>query len=110
VWQSGRPAWIPDIAADANFPRAAAALRHGLRSALAFPVKANPSGQPLAVVELLTDELIDLPAGLLTVLRTIGVLVGAAADPGPGPGAPPTAGGRPGGTPRSGPGGEAPQR
>ena len=83
VWRSGRPVWIPDVAADANFPRAAAALRHGLRSALAFPVKASSSGQPLAVVELLSDELVDVPAALLTVLHTIGVLVGAAQpDPG----------------------------
>jgi len=86
VWRSGRPAWIPDVAADANFPRAAAALQHGLRSALAFPVKASSSGQPLAVVELLSDELVDVPAALLTVLHTIGVLVGADAQPVPGSG------------------------
>lgn len=109
VWQSGRPAWIPDVTADANFPRAAAALRHGLRSALAFPVKASPSGQPLAVVELLADELVELPSGLLTVLRTIGVLLGSAAEPASGPVAP-IAGGRPGGTPRSGSGRGAPRR
>ena len=109
VWQSGRPVWIPDVAADANFPRAAAALQHGLRSALAFPIKASSSGQPLAVVELLNGELMDVPSELLTVLHTVGVLVGAAAQPDRGSDSPPTATGRPSGTPRSGSGSGAPR-
>ncbi len=104
VWQSGLPDWVPDVTADANFSRAASALQSGLRSALAFPVKASPSGQTVAVVELLSHELIDVPPELLTVLRTIGVLVGAAAQPGPDNGPPPTAADRPAGTPRSGSG------
>ncbi|CAN5625538.1 hypothetical protein BH24ACT14_BH24ACT14_20010 [soil metagenome] len=107
VWQSGLPAWIPDVTADANFSRAAAALQSGLRSGLAFPVKASSSGQPVAVVELLSDELIDVPSELLTVLHTIGVLVGAAAHPGSGQ--PPTGADHPDGTPRSGSGSGAAQ-
>jgi len=38
VWESAAPAWIPDVTVDENFPRAATAVREGLRGALGFPV------------------------------------------------------------------------
>jgi PAS domain S-box-containing protein len=38
VLQSQKPAWIPDILADANFPRSAAAAKIDLRAAFAFPI------------------------------------------------------------------------
>ncbi|CAN5281370.1 hypothetical protein BH20ACT16_BH20ACT16_08500 [soil metagenome] len=40
VWASGQPAWSADLAADANFPRAAAAARDGLHAAVCVPVLA----------------------------------------------------------------------
>lgn len=39
VWDSGKPAWITDVAADPNFPRVTAAAAVGLRAAFAFPIK-----------------------------------------------------------------------
>jgi hypothetical protein len=43
VLESGETAWIEDVAADANFPRAEMALKTGLRSAVAGPL-AVPEG------------------------------------------------------------------
>ena len=37
VWESGEPAWIPDVVADDNFPRAAIASKEGLHAAIALP-------------------------------------------------------------------------
>ena len=38
VWADAQPAWIPEIARDANSPRRAAAAADGLRSAFAVPI------------------------------------------------------------------------
>ena len=42
VQVSGRPAWIPDLAADRNFPRHAFARDAGLRSAAGVPLLVEP--------------------------------------------------------------------
>jgi signal transduction histidine kinase len=39
VWDSGKPAWITDVAADPNFPRIIAAAAAGLHAAFAFPIR-----------------------------------------------------------------------
>src|SRR6187399_684875 len=39
VWASQEPAWIPDVALDPNFPRAAVAERAGLHAAFAMPIR-----------------------------------------------------------------------
>jgi PAS domain S-box-containing protein len=54
VWATGEPAWIQDVEVDPDFPRAAAALDHGLRSAFAFPIVAH--GTLACVVEFFTRE------------------------------------------------------
>jgi GAF domain-containing protein len=41
VVSGGRPAWIPDVLVDANFPRAPAARRFGVRAAAGAPVTAG---------------------------------------------------------------------
>src|SRR5688572_13064946 len=38
VWKNRKPAWIPDVTCDDNFPRAAAAERVGLHAAFALPI------------------------------------------------------------------------
>ena len=39
VWQSGKPHWVTDLTKDQNFPRIAAAVKEGLRSAYGFPTR-----------------------------------------------------------------------
>jgi len=41
VLSSGRPAWVVDVGQEPGFPRAAAARRAGLKSAVAFPIQAG---------------------------------------------------------------------
>src|SRR6188508_1689365 len=38
VWASRKPAWIPDVTRDANFPRAPVAERAGLHAAFCLPI------------------------------------------------------------------------
>ncbi|HYV55902.1 MAG TPA: DUF4118 domain-containing protein, partial [Candidatus Nitrosopolaris sp.] len=38
VWASAEPCWIPDVAYDTNYLRAAIAVREGLHGAFAFPI------------------------------------------------------------------------
>ena len=54
VLAAGHPAWITDIAGDANFPRAGAARTVGIRGAFAFPVLVKR--EVAAVVELFSPE------------------------------------------------------
>jgi PAS domain S-box-containing protein len=74
VWASGRPAWIPDVGADDNFPRAPAALRDGLRGAFAFPVLLG--GKILAVLEFFSPEVREPDDDLLEMMTGIGGKIG----------------------------------
>src|SRR5688500_11007876 len=38
IWESGKPAWIPNLTKAPNFPRAAFAERAGLRAGFGFPI------------------------------------------------------------------------
>jgi PAS domain S-box-containing protein len=78
VWQTGEPAWIPDVVADGNFPRAAAAGRAGLHAAFCFPIRS--AGECLGVIELFTGEPRDLDAELLATMTTLGDLIGQAVE------------------------------
>lgn len=55
VWETGRPAWLPDAVTDDRFVRKDAARGTGVRGAVAFPV--FEEGQVAAVVELFAREL-----------------------------------------------------
>ena len=55
VMLNGRQHYIPDVTADVNFRRAAAALKVGLRSALAVPVMSH--GQCIGVLEFFSRRL-----------------------------------------------------
>src|SRR3954470_2780610 len=54
VWDSGVPAWIVDVTADPNFPRAEAARAAGLHSAFCFPIET--AAGIAGVLEFLTPE------------------------------------------------------
>jgi PAS domain S-box-containing protein len=74
VWDSGEPAWIPDVTVDPNFPRVQAATAAGLKAAVAFPI-AGPEG-PLGVIEFFGTEAREPEAEHLELIRTAGRQMG----------------------------------
>ena len=74
VLESGQPAWLVDAPEDANFPRAQAAQRGGLRAGFAFPLR-SPRGV-VGVVEFFTGELREPDYRLLATMDTLGSQIG----------------------------------
>ena len=74
VWASGQPAWIPDVAVDANFPRASVAARQGLHGAFGFPILLG--GEIHGVLEFFSGEIREPDEELLRILSTIGGQIG----------------------------------
>jgi two-component system sensor histidine kinase/response regulator len=74
VWASGRPAWIPDVANDANFPRAIVAGREGLHGALGFPIAVG--SEVLGVIEAYSGAIEQPEHELLEMLAAIGSEIG----------------------------------
>jgi PAS domain S-box-containing protein len=74
VWQDLRPAWIPDVTKDDNFPRAAVAEAEGLRAAFAFPIM---SGEKfLGVMEFFSHEIREPDKPLLATFSGLGSQIG----------------------------------
>lgn len=73
VWSTRRSAWIGDVSADADFPRADLASRLGLNAAMAVPVLADD--EVVAVIEFLGGTEAD--ERLLAVVATVGQQLGA---------------------------------
>ncbi|HEX6584600.1 MAG TPA: PAS domain S-box protein [Thermoleophilaceae bacterium] len=78
VWESGEPAWIPDVLADDNFPRAPAARRAGLHAAFCFPIRSARG--VLGVIEFFTGEARQLDPELLRTMSAIGDQIGQAVE------------------------------
>src|SRR6185436_11767338 len=74
VWGTLRPAWIPDVLADANFPRASAASAEDLHAAFAFPIMSGDKF--LGVMEFFSHEIREPDGALLAVFSGIGSQVG----------------------------------
>ena len=74
VWASGEPAWVPDVAADSNFPRAAFAMEEGLQSAFALPLLIG--GTVVGVMEFFSREIREPNEELLRMLARVGAQVG----------------------------------
>ncbi len=74
VYATGKPAWIPDVAKDANFPRAEIAASEGLHGAFGFPVKLG--GQVIGVMEFFSHEIRPFDEELLRIMATIGSQIG----------------------------------
>ncbi len=70
VWASDSPCWVPDLAQDANFPRATAAARDGLHAAVGFPLR-NGS-EFLGVMEFFSREIRQPDEELLQMMTSIG--------------------------------------
>jgi PAS domain S-box-containing protein len=78
VWQSGTAAWIPDVLADDNFPRAEEARRAGLHAAFCFPIRS--AGGILGVIEFFTGEARELDSELLGTMAILGDQIGQAVE------------------------------
>ncbi|MEC5180807.1 sensor domain-containing diguanylate cyclase [Arthrobacter sp. CG_A4] len=78
VLAGAAPAWIPDIALDPDFPRAAAAERIGLKSAAAFPVLMGD--EVTAVLEFFADRVLEPDETLLRLMARIGTQLGRVAE------------------------------
>src|SRR6266540_220956 len=76
VLSSGRPAWVVDVGREPGFPRAAAAKRAGLKSAVAFPIQAGE--RTGAVVEFFSQEVMEADEHLLEAMVSIGTELGRA--------------------------------
>jgi PAS domain S-box-containing protein len=74
VWASGKPAWIVDVRADANFPRAPSAARAGLRTAFCFPIRGATG--VLGAIEFLAGEQRQPDDNLLNTMTSLGDRIG----------------------------------
>jgi PAS domain S-box-containing protein len=74
VWASGKPAWIPDVVHDANFPRAAAAHQEGLHAAFGFPIRVGM--EIYGVIEFFNAQIQQPDEDLLRMISTIGTQLG----------------------------------
>ncbi len=74
VWASQKPDWIPDVAKDGNFPRAAVAEQAGLHAAFAFPIRLR--GEGLGVGEFFNDEIQQPDEPLLKMMDSVGSQIG----------------------------------
>ena len=74
VWASAAPAWVPDVVADSNFPRAPVARREGLHGAFALPLLIR--GQVVGVMEFFSREIREPDEYLLGMLTRVGAQVG----------------------------------
>ena len=74
VWASGKPAWIPDVVTDTNFPRGRVAAREGLHGAFGFPIVVD--SDILGVMEVFSGEIQRPDTDLLRMLAAIGSQIG----------------------------------
>jgi PAS domain S-box-containing protein len=74
VWSSAKPAWIPDVTHDSNFPGARFAAKAGLRGALGFPIMLGQL--VLGVIAFCSREIREPDNHLLEMFAAIGSQIG----------------------------------
>ncbi|WP_136417368.1 EAL domain-containing protein [Herbaspirillum sp. ST 5-3] len=74
VLKRGEPAWISDVTADSQFPRAGAACEAGLRAAFAFPIQAG--GDIIGVMEFFSKHTQNVDSEMLNSAHFIGRHIG----------------------------------
>ncbi|HEX6329907.1 MAG TPA: PAS domain S-box protein [Actinomycetota bacterium] len=74
VWASGEPAWLSDLGADDNFPRAPFALREGLWSGFGFPITLRD--EVLGVMEFFSRRVRQPDEELLALMSAVGAHIG----------------------------------
>ncbi|MEO7413936.1 MAG: GAF domain-containing protein [Opitutaceae bacterium] len=74
VWEAMQTAWVPDVAQDSDFKRAASAALIPLRGAVGFPIQLH--GQVLGVVEFFSQESRKPEPEVLTLFAAFGTQLG----------------------------------
>jgi PAS domain S-box-containing protein len=74
VWSTGRPAWIPDVLDDSNFPRAGHAAQAELHGAIGFPIAVD--GRVSGVIEFFSREVRPPDREALEMFQAVGVQIG----------------------------------
>ena len=69
VWETGEPAWIPDVVRDANFPRAETAGRAKLCAAFGCPIVIG--GETVGMIEFFSKLAREPDANLLEIMTTV---------------------------------------
>ena len=75
VWATGAAAWIEDVGADGNFPRAAVARPAGMHGAFAFPITLGEA-EVLGVIECFNRSVMTPDPDLLGTMSTVGDQIG----------------------------------
>lgn len=74
IWATSKPAWIPNVIKDDNFPRAAAAESAGLRGAFGFPILLGE--EVVGVIEFFSREIRQPDQDLLKMIGALGSQIG----------------------------------
>ncbi len=74
VWQSGQPAWIPDVMTDPGFAHAAIAGKLGLHGAVAFPILLG--NHTLGLMLFFSRRAPEVDEDLLKMMSAIGSQIG----------------------------------
>ncbi len=74
IWSWGRPAWIPNLKKDSNFPRAPFAERAGLRAGFGFPILLGD--EVIGVIEFYSQEIRQPDEELLEIIASVGSQIG----------------------------------
>ncbi len=74
IWASAKPAWIPSLAEDDNFPRAPFTERAGLRAAFGFPIVLRD--EVVGVIEFFSREIRRPDQDLLDMISSVGSQIG----------------------------------
>jgi PAS domain S-box-containing protein len=74
VWATQHSAFVPDVTAAANFPRAAVARRCGLTTGFAFPIRSG--GETIGVIEAFNRRMARPDAAMLAMMATMGSQIG----------------------------------
>ena len=74
IWSWGRPAWIPNLKKDANFPLGPFAERAGLRATFGFPILLGD--EVIGVIEFFSQEIRQPDEALLEMIGSVGSQIG----------------------------------
>lgn len=74
VWETGKPAWISDVANEPNFPRQRAATSDGVHAGCAFPIFVD--GDVHAAIELFACDVRSPDEDLLVTFAALGSQIG----------------------------------